>query len=147
MEHRYSREIFKDIVLDVSYKGAISKNLPVQWFFNQPTFSPTPVNLASQDPAANPWLRRPYDNFNITANVVANVLEAEYKALTVKVEKRFSRGYGFLSTYTWSRSIDQGAEVFSLGQNHAFLANNLDFDAGRGVSLLDIPHRWVTNGL
>jgi len=73
-------------------------------------------------------------------------LEAEYKALTVKVEKRFSRGYGFLSTYTWSRSIDQGAEVFSLGQNHAFLANNLDFDAGRGVSLLDIPHRWVTNG-
>jgi hypothetical protein len=73
-------------------------------------------------------------------------LEAEYKALTVKVDKRFSDGYGFLSSYTWSKSIDQGAETGTLGQNHAFLPNNLDFDAGRGVSILDIPHRWVTSG-
>lgn len=150
MSHQWSvgiqRELLKNMVLDVSYKGSITKNLPVQWFFNQPTFSDTPVNFQSLDPAANPYLRRPYKNFTIGSNIVANVLEAEYKALTVKVDKRFSNGYGFLSSYTWSKSIDQGAEVFSLGQNHAFLPNNRDFDAGRGVSLLDIPHRWVTSG-
>ncbi|MDQ3750645.1 MAG: TonB-dependent receptor [Acidobacteriota bacterium] len=140
------REIVKNMVLDVSYKGSVTRNLPVQWFFNQPTFSSTPVNFQSLDPAANPYLRRPYENFSITSNIVANVLEAEYNALTVKVDKRFSNGYGFLSTYTWSRSIDQGAETGSLGQNHAFLPNNRDFDAGRGVSILDIPHRWVTSG-
>jgi hypothetical protein len=140
------REILKNMVLDVSYKGSKTKNLPVQWFFNQPTFSTTPVNFQSLDPAANPYLRRQYDNFSIGSNIVANVLEAEYKALTVKVDKRFSDGYGFLSSYTWSKSIDQGAETGSLGQNHAFLPNNLDFDAGRGVSILDIPHRWVTSG-
>jgi hypothetical protein len=140
------REILKNMVLDVTYKGSKTKNLPVQWFFNQPTFSATPVNFQSLDPAANPYLRRQYDNFSITSNIVANVLEAEYNALTVKVDKRFSNGYGFLSTYTWSRSIDQGAETGSLGQNHAFLPNNLDFNAGRGVSILDIPHRWVTSG-
>lgn len=139
-------ELLRNMVLDVSYKGAASKNLPVQWFFNQPSFSSTPTNFQSLDPAANPYLRRPYDNFSITSNIVSNVLEAEYNALTVKVDKRFSNGYGFLSTYTWSKSIDQGAEVYSLGQNHAFLPNNQDFDAGRGVSLLDIPHRWVTSG-
>jgi hypothetical protein len=132
--------------LDVSYKGSKTKNLPVQWFFNQPTFSSTPANFQSLDPAANPYLRRQYDNFSIGSNIVANVLEAEYNALTVKVDKRFSNGYGFLSTYTWSKSIDQGAETGTLGQNHAFLPNNLDFDAGRGVSILDIPHRWVTSG-
>ncbi len=140
------REIMRNMVLDVSYKGSKTKNLPVQWFFNQPTFSDTPVNFQSLDPAANPYLRRPYDNFSITSNIVANVLEAEYNALTIKVDKRFSKGYGFLSTYTWSRSIDQGAETGSLGQNHAFLPNNRDFNAGRGVSILDIPHRWVTSG-
>ena len=140
------REMLKNLVLDVSYKGSITKNLPVQWFFNQPTFSDTPVNFQSLDPAANPYLRRQYDNFSIGSNIVANVLEAEYRALTIKIDKRFSDGYGFLSTYTWSRSIDQGAETGTLGQNHAFLPNNLDFDAGRGVSLLDIPHRWVTSG-
>jgi len=150
LSHQWSigvqREILKNMVLDVSYKGAKSANLPVQWFFNQPTLSSTPVNFQSLDPAANPYLRRQYDNFSITANVVANILEAEYRALTVKVEKRLSEGYGFLATYTWSRSVDQGAEVFTLGQNHAFLANNLDLDAGRGVSLLDIPHRFVGSG-
>jgi len=118
----------------------------VQWFFNQPTFSNTTMNLQSLDPAANPYLRRPYDNFTIGSNIVANVLEADYDALTIKVEKRFSGDYGFLSTYTWSRSVDEGAEAFTLGQNHAFLPNNLDFSAGRGPSLLDIPHRWVTSG-
>lgn len=151
MSHQWSlgvqREILKNMVLDVSYKGSISRNLPVQWFFNQPTFSDLPVNFPSVEPGVNnPYLRRQYDNFSIGSNIVANVLEAEYKALTVKIDKRFSDGYGFLSTYTWSRSVDQGAEVYTLGQNHAFLPNNLDFDAGRGVSIFDIPHRWVTSG-
>ena len=143
----FQRELMRNMVLDVSYKGALTKNLPVQWFFNQPSFSDTPTNFQSLDPAANPYLRRPFNNFSITSNIVANVLEAEYNALTIKVDKRYSEGYGFLSTYTWSKSIDQGAEVFSLGQNHAFLPNNQDFDAGRGVSLLDIPHRWVASGV
>jgi hypothetical protein len=150
MSHQWSagvqREILKNMVLDVTYKGSMSRNLPVQWFFNQPTFSSTPVNFQSLAPEANPYLRRQYDNFSIGSNIVANVLEAEYNALTIKVDKRFSEGYGFLSTYTWSKSVDQGAEVYTLGQNHAFLPNNLDFDAGRGVSIFDIPHRWVTSG-
>ena len=150
MSHQWSagiqREIFRNMVLDVTYKGSMSRNLPVQWFFNQPTFSSTAVNFQSLAPEANPYLRRQYDNFSIGSNIVANVLEAEYNALTVKVDKRFSDGYGFLSSYTWSRSVDQGAEVYSLGQNHAFLPNNLDFDAGRGVSIFDIPHRFVTSG-
>jgi hypothetical protein len=138
-------EILKNMVLDVNYKGSRTKNLPVQWFFNQPTFSNTTACLTCLD-ETNPWRRRTYDNFSITSNIVESALEAEYNALTVEVEKRFSDGYGFLSTYTWSRSIDQGAEIYTLGQNHAFLPNNLDFDAGRGVSLLDIPHRWVASG-
>ncbi|MEO8649878.1 MAG: TonB-dependent receptor [Acidobacteriota bacterium] len=140
------REIFRNMVLDVTYKGSKTKNLPVQWFFNQPTFSNTPVNFASLDPAANPYLRRPYDNFTIGSNIVQNILQAHYNALTFKLEKRFSDGYSFLSSYTWSRSVDQGAETGSLGQNHAFLPNNRDFKAGEGVSILDIPHRWVTSG-
>jgi opacity protein-like surface antigen len=150
MSHEWSlgvqREIMRNMVLDVTYHGSRTKNLPVQWFFNQPTFSSTPANFQSLDPQANPYLRRPYENFSIGSNIVSNVLKAWYDGLTIKVDKRFSDGYSFLSTYTWSHSVDQGAETGSLGQNHAFLPNNLDFNAGKGVSLLDIPHHWVTSG-
>lgn len=141
------REIWGNMVLDVSYKGSTAKHLPVQWFFNQPSFSATPVNFASTNPAANPYLRRPHSAFTIGSNIVANVLKSNYHAGTVEVDKRFSKGYTFTSTYTWSKSIDQGAEVFTLGQNHAFLPDNHNFDANRGVSAFDVPHRWVTNGI
>jgi hypothetical protein len=141
------RELWGNMVLDISYKGSTGKHLPVQWFFNQPSFSSTLVNLQSTNPAANPWMRRPFSAFTIGSNIVANVLKSSYNAGTVEVEKRYSDGYTFTSTYTWSKSIDQGAEVFTLGQNHAFLPNNHDFDANRGVSAFDVPHRWVTNGI
>ena len=72
------REILRNTVLDVSYKGSRTENLPVQWFFNQPTFSDIGANYQSTDPAANPYLRRPYDNFSIGSNIVANVLKAHY---------------------------------------------------------------------
>ncbi len=104
------------------------------------------ANLQSLDPAANPYLRRQFANFTTNSNIVANVLKSNYNAGTAKVTKRFSKGYSFTSTYTWSKNIDQGAEVFTVFANHAFIANNLNFDDSKGVSALDVPHRWVTNG-
>lgn len=136
-----------DTVVELTYAGSVSKNLPLQWFFNQPTFSSTPANFQSLDPAAQPYLRRQYENFTIGSNIVANVLSANYNAGTAKVTKRFTQGYSFTSTYTWSKNIDQGAEIFSIFANHAFIANNLNFDDSKGVSALDVPHRWVTNGI
>jgi len=140
------REIWGDMVVEINYAGSVSKNLPLQWFFNQPTFSATPANFQSLDPAANPYLRRQFPNFTTNSNIVANVLSSSYNAGTAKVTKRFSKGYSFTSTYTWSKNLDQGAEIFTVFANHAFIANNLNFDDSKGVSALDIPHRWVTNG-
>jgi hypothetical protein len=141
------RELWRDTVLELTYAGNVAKNLPLQWFFNQPTFSPTVANFQSLVPAANPYLRREFSNFTINSNVVANVLSSNYNAGTAKLTKRFSQGYSFTSSYTWSKAIDQGAEVFTVFSNHAFLSNNHDFDANRAVSAFDVPHRWVTNGI
>jgi hypothetical protein len=141
------RPLWHDMVLELTYAGSVSKNLPLQWFFNQPTFSATAVNNQSLVPAANPYMRRQFANFTPGSNIVANVLSANYNGGTVKISKRFTQGYSFTSTYTWSKNIDQGAEIFSVFSNHAFIANNLNFDDSRSVSALDIPHRWVTNGI
>jgi len=140
------RQIWGDMVVELDYAGSVSKNLPLQWFFNQPTFSATVADLQSLNPAANPYLRRQFANFTTGSNIVANVLSSNYNAGTAKVTKRFSKGYSFTSTYTWSKNIDQGAEIFSIFSNHAFVGNNLNFNDSRSVSALDVPHRWVTNG-
>jgi len=141
------QEFWHDFLLDVSYTGSNSKNLPIQWIFSQPDASPVTANFSSTDPRANPYLRRAYPNFSIGAFATTNILQANYNALTVKVEKRFSRGYSLFSTYTFSKAIDQGSEVFALGSTFNILSNNRDINRDRGLSTFDTPHRWVTSGI
>ncbi|MBA3231259.1 MAG: TonB-dependent receptor [Acidobacteria bacterium] len=140
------RELLPRMLAEVAYTGSAGRNLPIQWIFNQPTASPVPVNFASLDPAANPYLRRPYECCSITTFVVANVLESAYHAVTARVDRRFSDGYQFLTSYTWSKSTDQGSEVFAVGNAFNILPNNQDFESNRGRSSFDVPHRWVSSG-
>lgn len=141
------REVLRNMVVEVNYVGGNGKNLPTQWIFNQPTPSPVPIDFTSTDPAANPYLRRPFPNFSTGSYVVANILQSHYNALTVKLDKRFSKGYSFLSTYTYSKSIDNGSEVFALGNTFNIISNNRDINLDRGNSTFDVPHRFVTSGI
>ncbi len=141
------REILRNMLLEVNYTGSNSKNLPIQWIFSQATPSPITANNSSADPAANPFLRRPYPNFNIGAFATTNVLQSNYNAGTVKVDKRFSQGYSFLVSYTYSKSIDQGSEVFALGSTFNIMADNNNFNLDKGLSTFDAPHRFVASGI
>jgi hypothetical protein len=141
------RELVKNMLLEVNYTGSNSKNLPIQWIFSQAAPSPITANNTSANPAANPFLRRPYPNFNIGAFATTNVLQSNYNAGTIKLDKRFSTGYSFLVTYTYSKSIDQGSEVFALGSTFNILANNNDFNLDKGLSTFDVPHRFVASGI
>lgn len=141
------RELMRNMLLELNYTGSNSKNLPIQWIFSQPTPSATAANNTSPDPAVNPFLRRPYPGFNIGAFATTNVLQSNYNAATVKLDKRFSSGYSFLVTYTYSKSIDQGSEVFALGGTFNILANNNDFNLDKGLSTFDVPHRFVASGI
>lgn len=141
------RELFRNMLLELSYTGSNSKNLPIQWIFSQAFPSPVAVNNSSPDPQANPFLRRPFPNFNIGAFATTNVLQSNYNAATIKLDKRFSNGYSFLANYTWSKSIDQGSEVFALGSTFNIIANNNDINLDRGLSTFDVPHRFVASGI
>ena len=141
------REIARNMLLEVNYTGSNSKNLPIQWIFSQAFPSPITANNTSADPAANPYLRRPYPNFNIGAFATTNVLQSNYNAGTIKLDKRFSSGYSFLVTYTYSKSIDQGSEVFALGGTFNILADNNNFNLDKGLSTFDVPHRFVASGI
>ena len=141
------REMLRNLLVEIDYTGSVSKHLPGYWFFNQAPASPVQANYNSPDPAANPDLRVPYKNIYRNSYVLAHIFYANYNAMTVKVEKRFSKGYSFLSSYTWSKTLDNGSEVFQISSTLGTPANSRNLNQDYGAASYDIPHRWVTSGI
>jgi hypothetical protein len=66
-----------------------------------------------------------------------------YNALTVNVQKRVSRGFELLSSYTWSHSIDNGTDLQSTLEPQDSRFANLE----KSNSVNDQRHRWVTSAV
>ncbi len=73
-------------------------------------------NLRQTDPAGfsrvegNPQIYRPFPNFG-TINFLTNGANSIYHAGTIKVDKRFSRGFSFLTYYTYSKVLDSSSSM------------------------------------
>jgi Carboxypeptidase regulatory-like domain/TonB-dependent Receptor Plug Domain/TonB dependent receptor len=76
-----------------------------------------------------------------------NAFSSTYNSLQVKVEKRFSHGLQFLSTYTFSKSIDSasGSPVTGGGDSNSsnFMQNPFDWNADRALSSFDVRNKFV----
>jgi hypothetical protein len=67
---------------------------------------------------------------------------SSYNALLWKVEKRFSKGLSFLSTFTWAHTIDDLIEVRNgTGGDGAVAPWNIELN--RGNSYADIRRQWA----
>jgi len=66
-----------------------------------------------------------------------------YNGLTVNVSKRFSHGFEFLSSYTWSHSIDDSTDLQSPLEPQDSRFPFLE----RSNSVNDQRHRWVTSAV
>jgi hypothetical protein len=66
-----------------------------------------------------------------------------YNGLTVSVSKQFSHDFQFLSSWTWSHSIDDSTDLSTLLDPQNNLYPNLE----RGNSTFDQRHRWVTSAV
>jgi hypothetical protein len=66
-----------------------------------------------------------------------------YNALTVNVQKSFSKHFQMLSSYTWSHSIDNGTDL----QSTLEPADSRFAYLERSNSVNDQRHRWVTSGV
>ncbi len=87
--------------------------------------------------------RRPYQGFNSIKEWFSGE-DSSYNALLVTLQRRFSKGLSILSSYTYSKSIDDG----SAGVNDANLhqiPNNFRLD--RGLSAFDVRNRFTFSGI
>ncbi len=66
-----------------------------------------------------------------------------YNGFTLSVSKQFSNHFQFLSSWTWSHSIDDSTDLSTLLDPQNNLYPNLE----RGNSTFDQRHRWVTSAI
>ena len=126
------RELPGDLLFVAGYQGTKSTHL----------YRGRNINNGGPHPTIRESLRRVRPQWNnVTLREAGG--NSNYNALVAKVEKRFSKGLAFVSSYTWSHTIDESNE--SLDENLSGLANPYDFRAERGNASLDRRHNFLTS--
>jgi hypothetical protein len=146
----YEREIWSNTSLTVTYlfyKGVhLSRtrdiNLPAPTLV---TFTDPTNGQTFQVPRfVNP---RPLSNY-VRVNLFESTGNSEYNALAFQLQRRFSKGWQFLATYTFSKSKDDRPDQTSVvpgnaGDDAKIVFNQLNIRDDYGTADVDIPHRFV----
>ena len=126
------RQLPFDTLLTLGYNGNGTRQLLSGVDFNLPfDIAPGPTPVAS---------RRLWPFYtNVTRQLPVGRLS--YNAMTLKLEKRFSKGLTFLSAYTWSKTLDNVDET--LGTAGTGALKPWDRNLNRGRSVTDLRHNYV----
>jgi len=102
--------------------------------------------FATQPTLARGQLMRPFPQFGDVMETQVTEGRSRYHAVTAKLERRLSSGWGGRFSYIWSRLNDnQFAETnfFSSLNNGGLPLNGYDLEAEYARSLLDTPHAVI----
>ena len=130
-----------NLVVEIGYVGTKGTRLP-----GEVDGDPTPPG----NPATEQQRRIYADTLpNVTGiTYYVNAFSSIYNSLQVKVEKRFSHGLQFLTTYTFSKSIDtaSGSPVTGGGDSNSsnFVQDPFDWNADRGLSSFNVKNKFVS---
>jgi len=132
------RDLPGSIVLEVGYLGNLCRRLPSS------NLSLNQIRPEILGPGRANQRFRPFPQFDNVSIVFPTLGVSSYNAAEVRVEKRFSNGLSFLSTYTWSKFLNNtdegGASVGDKGSAYSDLYNR---KADWGPSENDIRHRFT----
>jgi hypothetical protein len=134
------RELAPNLLLDVAYVGNHSVKLVSLADYNQAR-----PNTAS-DPAAGAPLqtRRPIPGFSFI-QISFPGGQANYHAMQVKLERRFSGGLYLLNSFTWSKAIDNVAGHLEANFGDNSRINIKDMASDRGVANYNQPFNNTTS--
>jgi hypothetical protein len=171
--HQYSfdiqRELPGNFVVSAGYSGSITHNLiqgtpaininqlPDQYLsmggaLNNKVANPFygtiggTFNLASST-ISQSQLLLPYPQFG-PVNYVANSSDqnhALYNSVYIKVQKRLTHGLNLLSSYTWSKNMDESNNAsVTFNAQQAASQDNYNRAAEWGLATINTPGRWTT---
>ncbi|HEV2136707.1 MAG TPA: carboxypeptidase-like regulatory domain-containing protein [Terracidiphilus sp.] len=87
--------------------------------------------------------RTPYPNYGVI-QLVHDIGIANYQALSFQVNKRFSNGFNLISSYTFSKSLDDTSGIRTQS-SQLFPQNDLCIACEYGPSDFDVKHRLVAS--
>ncbi len=91
---------------------------------------------------------RPFPQYGRVTDILESEGESNYNALQLKVDRRFSQGFQFGASYTFSSLITNASEDILGGSPlDGVLQNPYDLDGLKTVSPTHSPHVFVTNFL
>jgi len=70
-----------------------------------------------------------------------------YNSLSIKGTRRFSNGISVITSYTWSKAIDNTSGIRSQGYDTLFPQNSYCLQCERGLSAFNVASRSVTSVL
>lgn len=126
--------------LVVGYMGSKGTHLRIARNLNQLEL----VGTSLVRPFATVSASSPIDPGATLGNIteVTSGAGSNYNALMVEFNRRLSHGLQFISSYTYSKSIDPN----SLSSQAVILQNSLNLAGNRGLSDFDVRHRAVVSG-
>ncbi|MGI8989447.1 MAG: carboxypeptidase regulatory-like domain-containing protein [Bryobacteraceae bacterium] len=166
----FQRTLPKNFLLDMAYAGSHGNHLfgPLNYDQLPDQYLALGDNLRTL--VANPFygivttgalsastvqlgqLLRPYPQFNSVIATTNSYGNSIYHALQAKLERRFTRGFSLLVSYTYSKLIDDvlpstanlgfAGESFSLGNIQDYYNRRTE----RAVASFDTPHFLAING-
>ena len=142
------RQITPSLGFTAAYVGSEGTHLRVARNLNQ-----FELESGADCVAVSPCLVRPFPTLSAGSPIrpgagLGNIIEADspgtssYNALWLTLNKRFSHGLQFNTSYTYSKSLDD----VSQNNNTVLLQNSLDVGDARSLSDFDARHRFVFSG-
>jgi len=119
------RELPSKMLFEAAYVGSQAHKLPFSFNYNQPGLGGTPQPVPELGPI----------------HTVANVGNMAYHSGQFKLERRFGEELFFLTSYTWSKSIDNVSSSLLGSGVTGGVQNVFDPSQNRGVSDWNVPHR------
>jgi hypothetical protein len=124
------------MALEVGYQGNHSSHQLLQ-----PDFNACP-NLATTSSTINCNAIRPYPDIGSISGT-ASFGFGNYEAMTAKLEKRFSRGLQFISSYTYGHALADSGTTLS-GSNGFGYKDNTNISSSYSNAAWDIRHNFTT---
>ena len=131
------REILPNLLVDVGYVGNKSRDIMILADLNQARVNGPTENLSVQ-------ARRPIQNFSEIQVAFAGG-KGDYHALQLKVERRYTRGFYLLNSFTWSRARDNASGHLEVQNGDNSRVNFANIEGDYATSGYDQPLNNTTS--